>query len=268
MDEWRCGAVVVARDEGRIIRMCLESLKGQTVELFVVVVNDGSLDNTGEIASRYADVVVVLSRHEENWTGRPELAGVFNAGFNVLKERGVDYVLVSGADGVYPPNYVKEITDKMEEENVVVASGALEGKSSQSFWPRACGRVINTEWFRHIGFKYPSNYAFEEYPVYKAFSQNMRVTVFPELKFRLFREPRLSTMKLFLWGKGMKALYYWWPYAFGRAVLVGLRHPVGGFALLRGYLSKVPERYPDLKNFVPSFQRRVFIKKIMEVLGS
>jgi len=95
MDKWRCGAVVVARDEGRIIRMCLESLKGQTVELFVVVV-----------------------------------------------------------------------------------------------------------------------------------------------------------------------------YAFGRAVLVGLRHPIGGFALLRGYLSKVSEQYANLKNFVPSFQRRIAIKKIREVFRS
>jgi len=266
MDEWRCGAVVVARDEGRIIRTCLESLKSQTADLFLVVVNDGSLDDTGKIASRYADVVVALPRHEENWTGRPELARVFNAGFNVLKEKSVEYVLVSGADGVYPPNYVEEITNKMEEENVVVASGALEGKSSQSFWPRACGRVIDAEWFRQVVFKYPSNYAFEEYPVYKAFSQNKRVAVFPELKFKLFREPRLSTRKLYLWGKGMKALNYWWPYAFGRAVLVGLRHPMGGFALLRGYLPKVSEQYADLKNFVPSFQRRVLIKKIMEVL--
>jgi glycosyltransferase involved in cell wall biosynthesis len=190
MDKWRCGAVVVARDEERIIGSCLESLRGQTLRLFSVVVNDGSSDDTGKIASRYADVVVALPRHEENWTGRPELARVFNAGLNVLKEKSVEYVLVSGADGVYPPNYVEEITNKMEEENVVVASGALEGKSSQSFWPRACGRVIDAEWFRQVGFKYPSNYAFEEYPVYKAFSQNKGVAVFPELKFKLFPKPK------------------------------------------------------------------------------
>jgi len=124
-----------------------------------------------------------------NWTGLPELAGVFNVGFNVLKGKDVEYVLVSGADGVYPPNYVEEITNSMEKENVVLASGVLEGKISQSFGPRACGRVINAECFRQIGFKYPLNCAFEGYLVYKAFSQSKNVAVFPELKFKLFREP-------------------------------------------------------------------------------
>jgi glycosyltransferase involved in cell wall biosynthesis len=264
VDKWRCGAVVVARDEGRIIRTCLESLRGQTLRLFLVVVNDGSSDDTGDVASKYADVVVNLRRHEENWTGLPELAGVFNAGFNVLKEKSVEYVLVSGADGIYPPNYVEEITNKMEDENVVIASSAL--KTSHSFSPRACGRVIDAEWFRQVGFKYPSNYAFEAYLVYKALSQGRKIALYSDVPFNLSREPRLSTRKLYLWGKGMKALNYWWPYAFGRSLLVGLRHPMGSFALLRGYLSKVSEQYADLKNFVPSFQRRVLIKKIMEVL--
>jgi glycosyltransferase involved in cell wall biosynthesis len=266
MNRWRCGAVVIARDEGRIIRACLESLRKQTVRLFLVVVNDGSLDDTGDVASEYADVVVNLRRHEGNWTGLPELAVVFNAGFNVLKEKDVEYVLISGADGIYPPNYVEEITGKMEAENVVIASSAL--KAFQSFSPRACGRVIDAEWFGQVEFKYPSNYAFEAYLVYKALSQGRRVALYSDVPFDLLREPRLTGRKLYLWGKGMKALSYWWPYAFGRAVLAGLRNPMGGFELLMGYLSKVSERYVDLRSFVPSFQRRVFIRKIIEVLGS
>jgi len=35
-----------------------------------------------------------------------------------------------------------------------------------------CCHVIDAEWFRQVGFKYPLNYAFEGYLVYKAFSQN------------------------------------------------------------------------------------------------
>jgi len=65
----------------------------------------------------------------------------------------------------------------------------------------------------------------------------------------------------------MKALNYWWPYAFGRAVLAGLRHPLNGFALLKGYMSKVSGQYEDLKDFVPNFQRRILIKRIREVFG-
>lgn len=266
MGKWRCGAVVVARDEGGIIGRCLESLRGQTLRLFLVVVNDGSLDDTGDVSSRYADVVVDLPRHEENWTVLPELAGVFNAGFDVVKEEDVGYVLISGADGVYPPNYVEEIVRRMEKEDVVLASGVPESESSLSLTPRGCGRVVNAEWFRDVGFRYPLNYAFEGYLVYKALSQGRKIAVFPNLKFKLSRGTRFSRRKLYLEGKGMKALNYWWLYAFGRAVLAELRHPLNGFALLKGYMSKVSEQYEDLKEFVPSFQRKVLTKRIRKVL--
>lgn len=263
----RCGAVVVARDEGEIVGRCLESLRDQTVGLFLVVVDDGSLDDTGEVASGYADVVVDLPRHEGNWTGLPELAGVFNAGFDVLKGKGVGYVLISGADGVYPSGYVEEIVRRMEKENVVLASGVPEGEVSLSLTPRGCGRVVDAEWFSEVGFRYPLNYAFEGYLVYKALSQGRKIAVFRDLEFGLSRGTRLSRRKLYLWGKGMKALNYWWLYAFGRAVLAGFRRPLNGFALLKGYMSKIPERYEDIKEFVPSFQRKIFIKRIKEVFG-
>lgn len=262
MGKRRCGAIVIARDEGEIIGSCLESLRGQTVRLFLVVVNDGSLDDTGDVASRYADVVVDLPRHEGNWTGLPELAGVFNAGFNVLKEKDVDCVLISGSDGVYPAGYVEEIVRRMEAGDVVLASGVPKGERSLSLTPRGCGRVVNAEWFRQVGFEYPLNYAFEGYLVYKALSQGRKIAVFPDLEYSLSRGTRLSRRKLYLWGKGMKALNYWWLYAFGRALFVGLRRPLNGFALLKGYMSEVSEQYEDLKEFVPSLQRKTLTKRL------
>jgi glycosyltransferase involved in cell wall biosynthesis len=266
MRDRRCGAVVVARDEGGIIGRCLESLRGQTLRLFLVVVNDGSLDDTGEVASMYADVVVDLPRHEGNWTGLPELTGVFNAGFDVLKEKDVEYVLISGADGVYPSDYVEKVVRRMEQEDVVLASGFPEGEQSLSLTPRGSGRVVDADWFRDVGFRYPLNYAFEGYLVYKALSQGRKTAVFPDSKFNLSRGTRLSRRKLYLWGKGMKALNYWWLYAFGRAILVGLRRPLNGFAHLKGYMSNVSEQYEDLKEFVPSFQKKMFLKRLKEVL--
>ena len=267
MSAWRCGVVVSARDEERIIGSCLESLRGQTLRLFSVVVNDGSSDDTGKIASRYADVVVALPRHEENWTGRPELARVFNAGFNVLKEKDMEYILISGADGVYPSSYVKGIVERMDKENFVLASGVPESERSLSLTPRGCGRVVNAEWFREVGFRYPLNYAFEGYLVYKALSQGRKIAVFPNLVFKFSRGVRLSRRKLYLWGKGMKALNYWWPYAFGRALIAGMRFPPNGFALMKGYMSRVSEQYEDIKEFVPSFQRKMFVRRIIEVFG-
>ena len=49
--------------------------------------NDGSIDSTKRVAFQYVDLVVDLPRHDESWAGRPELARVFNAGFEVLREQ-------------------------------------------------------------------------------------------------------------------------------------------------------------------------------------
>jgi len=265
MNMCRCGAVVIARDEGERIRACLESLRKQTIDLFLVVVNDGSLDNTGDVASEYADVVVNLPRHEEDWVGLPELAGVFNAGFNVLDKKDLDYMLISGSDAIYPPTYVSSIIDRMEMENIVLCSGVPKGERSSSWIPRGSGRVVNAKWFKSIGFKYPLNYGFEAYLVYKALSQGRRVAVFRDLTFESSRGTRLSRRKMYLWGKGMRALNYWWLYAFGRALMIGIRSPTNCFALMRGYMSKV-EQYEDIKDFVPKFQKRMIIRRMIDIL--
>jgi len=265
MDKWLCGAVVVARNEERNIQPCLESLKRQTVNLFLVVVNDGSLDNTGKVASKLADVVVNLPRHEKNWTGRPELAKITNAGFEVLQKKDVSYVLTSGADAVYPSNYVEEITKRMEDEKIIIASGVAENDVSRSLTPRGCGRIIERQWFENVRFRYPENYNFEGYLVYKALSQGGKVKVFHDLRFKLSRKTVLSKRKLYLWGKGMRALNYWWPYAIGRIILIGIKQPRNGYEMLRGYLSETP-RYKDLESFVPNYQMRTFLSRFKETI--
>lgn len=260
-----CGAVVIARDEGEGIRACLESLRKQTLTPILVVVNDGSLDNTGDIALEYADILVNLPRHEESWAGRPELASVFNAGFNALREMDVDYVLVSGADTVYPLTYLESIVSRMREGDIVLASGVVRGERI-SWMPRGTGRVIEARWFKSIGFRYPLNYGFEAYLVYKALSMGKRVAVFPDLIIETSRKTSLSKEKMYLWGKGMKALNYWWPYALGRSLLVGIKSPSRGLALIKGYISKV-NQYEDVKDFTPRFQQRMFLRRVRGLIG-
>ena len=266
MTGWHCGAVVSARDEEQLVEKCLRSLRNQTVSVFLVVVDDGSVDRTGEIASNYADSVVTLPRHEENWTGRPELARVFNAGFQVLRGKDIPYILISGADDIYPPNYIEEVISRMKRGEYVLASGVVEGESSHSLSPRGGGRILNAAWFKSVGFEYPQNFGFEVYLVYKALSQGCKVTAFLDLKFKVSRGTQVSRRKLYLWGKGMKALNYWWLYALGRAFLAGATNPLNALAMLKGYVSDVPS-YEDLRGFVPKFQEGIAVTRIRDVLG-
>jgi glycosyltransferase involved in cell wall biosynthesis len=261
-----CGVVIIALNEENAIAKCLGSLRNQTVPVFLVVVNDGSTDRTAEIASKFADVVVNLPHHKESWTGRPELARVFNAGFRVLQDIKTKYVMVSGADDVYPSDYVDKVMTRMISEDVVLASGVAEGEISRSLSPRGGGRLLDADWFRSVGFRYPENYGFEVYLVYKALSEGRDVAVFPDLKFGISRKTHISKRKAFLWGSGMKALNYWWPYAIGRSVLAGIKHPANGLAMLKGYLSSAPRRYNDIKGFVHEFQKHMLIRRLLEIL--
>jgi len=259
-----CGVVIKVRDEQGTIENSLLSLLNQTVRPFVVVVNDGSRDKTGELAFEHADVVVNLPRHEESWVGRPELARVVNAGLDVLKTRELDYVMFSDGEAVYPSYYIEEIAKRMKADGIVLASGVAEGEVSRSASPRGCGRVVDAKWFRSVGFKYPENYGFEVYLVYKALAEGRKVVVFQDLKFKLERETKLFPRKAYFWGKGMRALNYDFFYALGRAFLVSVRSPRNGLALLRGYFSDVQE-YSDVADFVASYQRRQMWNRLREV---
>jgi len=261
-----CGVVIIASNEEKTIATCLASLRNQTVQAFIVVVNDGSTDRTAEIASRFADVVVNLPHHEESWTGRPELARVLNAGFMVLQNIETTYVMISGADDVYPSDYIQNIMTRMTAKHIVLASGIAKGEISRSLSPRGGGRLVDADWFRSVGFRYPENYGFEVYLVYRALSDGREVAVFPDLEFGISRKTHISKRKSYLWGVGMRALNYWWLYAFGRAMVIGLKHPLNGFALLKGYLSRVSS-YSDLRDFVPRFQKKMLIRRIVEILG-
>jgi glycosyltransferase involved in cell wall biosynthesis len=260
-----CGVVVKVRDEQDVIGDSLLSLLNQTLRPFIVVVNDGSVDRTGEIASKYADVVVDLPRHDESWVGRPELATVVNAGLDVLKSEELDFVMLSDGEPIYPSDYIEEIIKRMKNCDIALASGVAEGEVSRSFSPRGCGRIVDANWFREVGFKYPENYGFEAYLVYKTLSQGRRVTVFQDLRFKLCRKTRMFPKKAYFWGKGMKALNYDVFYALGRAFLFSLNSPRNGLELLRGYFSDV-EKYRDVEDFVPSFQRSQFWRRVREVL--
>jgi len=264
--KYTCGVVIPSRDEERYIENTLLSLVSQTLRPLIVVVNDGSIDKTREIASKYADIIVDLPRHEDSWVGRPELARIFNAGFRVLETENVDFVMISGGEAVYPPEYIEQLVRRMKRDNAVVASGVAEGEESRSISPRGSGRIIDAEWFKNIGFKYPENYGFESYVVFKALSQGKRVAVYPDLRFKLQRETQISPSKAYYWGKGMRALGYNVLYVVGRAALLSLKSPVIGFSMLRGYFSSDVKKYHDISDFVRYYQTRQLLVRIKKIL--
>ena len=76
------------------------------------------------------------------------------------------------------------------------------------------------------------------------------------------RITKFSPQKAYLWGKAMRVLNYWPPYAIGRCMLSGLSR---GINMLSGYLSSDVKKYQDIKDFVPKFQRIYTIKRFQNL---
>jgi len=255
-----CVSVVIARDEERGIAKVLKSLRYQTLRPYIIVVDDGSIDRTPEIASDLSDYLIRLPRHKRPWAGMPLLARVFNAGFEVARELDPDFVLVSGSDAIYPLKYIETIIRRMKKHSVVVASGVAENERAKC--PRGSGRIIDARWFNLIGFKYPENWGFESYIIFKALSMGYRVQVYHDIHFKLIRETMINPLKAYYWGLGMRALGYWTPYALYRIVFHFLKSPLVAIYMFKGYSNKGVEKYKDIVTFVSTFQKSLMIYKL------
>lgn len=264
------GIIIPARNEEEHIRLTLLSLKNQTLKpSIVVVIDDSSSDKTAEIARKNSAYVIEVKRKSNaSATGTPYLAFVLNKGLEVLEKLNkIDYVMISGAECLYPKDYVERVINKMKEENVVIASGTAYGEPVASLSVRGAGRIIDARWFKKIGFRYPLNYGFETWLIFKALSQGYKVRVYRDVRFLLLRRTTMNIRKAYLYGKGMKALGYTTFYAIGRAFLFLAK---GYFNeakyLVLGYFAGNVEKYSDVAEYTKYIQIKNLINRFLRGL--
>ena len=242
LSEVKVSAVIVARNERRHIKKTLRSLRRSSVPLFIVVVDDGSVDNTARIAKPYADELVRLPFHAENLAGQPPLAQRWNAGLERVPT-DCDYVMLLGADHPLPKRYVERIVGNMIRDNVIVASGEIKGERFTTNIPRPSGVVYFYLWFKMIGF-FPVNWGWESYPIVKAKSMGYKTVCYRNVKTRLLRKVRLYPEKLFYWGKGLKALGY------TPAGALEIAFDLHSVDMLEGFYQNDVPIYEDIAEFV------------------
>ena len=106
--------VVAAYNEEEFIGRCLKSIFNQTIKDFeVIVVDDGSVDDTADIVSKYDAILI-----RQNNTG---VASALNRG--IEHARG-DILCIVGADDFICPEYLEKNLEPFLNDNVV---GVLPG---------------------------------------------------------------------------------------------------------------------------------------------
>jgi glycosyltransferase involved in cell wall biosynthesis len=104
---------------GAIVKRVRAALSTTPLAFDVVVVDDGSVDDTAREAAEHGARVIRL---EENGG----YGAALKAGINATKS---EYVVITDADGTYPPERIPELVERMERMDMVVGSRAMRDAS-------------------------------------------------------------------------------------------------------------------------------------------
>jgi hopene-associated glycosyltransferase HpnB len=112
----KVAVVVPARDEAESIRESLSSLLAQEYpgELSIILVDDNSTDGTGRIAASLRDdrlSVIAGNPLEPGWSGK---LWAVQQGLAQPLAQAADYVLLTDADIVHPPDHISSLVSKAE----------------------------------------------------------------------------------------------------------------------------------------------------------
>ena len=128
--------VIPAYNEEKTISAVIQSIIGLCS--FVVVVDDCSRDRTRLIASKFNEVLLVSNKQNLGYSRSLEI------GINKAMQAGANYIVTIDADGEHPVEFVSELFDKIESDNLdmVVAvrdklpriSESIVASISSFFW--------------------------------------------------------------------------------------------------------------------------------------
>jgi dolichol-phosphate mannosyltransferase len=136
--------VVPTYNEAEILPILAEALFGLGVPgLWLVVVDDGSPDGTGDVARRlgvgYGGRVEVVQRPSKLGLGT-----AYVAGFATALQRGAGQVVQMDADLSHPPSAVPAMLEALARSDVVVGSRYVRGKGADE--RTTVGRKLMSSW--------------------------------------------------------------------------------------------------------------------------
>lgn len=130
--------VIPAYNEGEVIGTILAQLLQLDCLHEIIVVNDGSTDNTAAVIGQYADVKLI---------NHPYNLGNGAAVKTGIRAASGDYVLIMDGDGQHPPADIPRLLAHMDSYDMVVGARTSE---SDSAWHRNIANAVFNAYASYI----------------------------------------------------------------------------------------------------------------------
>ncbi|MEI6269962.1 MAG: glycosyltransferase family 2 protein [Methylococcaceae bacterium] len=133
MDRYRVSIVIPALNESATITDIVEAVGKYGVP---IVIDDGSIDNTAELARQSGAVVVV---HEKN----RGYDAALNSGFKKAAELGAQIIITVDADGQHDPSLIQQFINAIDSgADIVVGIRSRRQRFAEHFFA----------WYTHLRF--------------------------------------------------------------------------------------------------------------------
>lgn len=114
--------VIPAYNEAKFIGRVIEDISAATPNIPILVVNDGSTDDTRRVVQHYD---VSLVEHQQNF-GKGE---AIKTAFSFAQQNKFDWIIFLDGDGQHPPQYLSDFVEKISHDQVDAVLGNRQTRS-------------------------------------------------------------------------------------------------------------------------------------------
>jgi FkbM family methyltransferase len=271
-------ACIVIRDGEQTIARTIQSLINQTIKpVKIIVVNDGSTDNTGAIIDKvrkdHPDLIEVLNTHSKT-RDHSRLPRLRTEAIEYAQGLGceTEFFMTTGGDCDFEPHYAEKILFAMQNDPIIViASGDYGNMSSIS--PHGAGRFVRASFFREYRKKHELRAWQESELKLRAIFGGYKITIVNGAVFEHL--DKLGHSHNFVGsGKSMKALGYSRLFVLKtvtQALLSRSRvSKAGSIRMLQSYITYRPEKQgyysgcePEFRRAVTKMQREMIVRSLI-----
>jgi len=243
-------AIVTCRNSESEIESAVNSLLRQTIKpRYIIVVDDGSTDNTHNILERLKlkndnihvitnpDLGYDIGRVVKNWNNAINLARDLNL-------EVTDYHMISTDDTHFEEFYAEKLMHDMDSDNrIAVSSGNYDNNSYTT--PHGAGRFVRNSFFNNVLGCYPEKMGYESLILQMSLYHGFKNVVNNDARFSHTRQLG-ANHHFYEFGASMRTLGYHPLFVIGRFMQCFLTgRPIGRIGAIRMlyyYLSYRPKQ--------------------------